>query len=129
MPKTQQPTTFSNLPALGQPYAGGTFAGITTQQDGTYLAVVLLPDQASDLTWQSAMEWAKGLDAELPTRPIAALLFANLQPSLRPKWHWTSDEHSASYAWYCYFRYGTQYGDLKSFEGSAVAVRCIPLVS
>ena len=62
---------FNELPALGQPFAGGTFAGITTQQDGTHLAVVLLPDQAIDVTLQAAMEWAKGLDAELPTRPVA----------------------------------------------------------
>ena len=119
---------FNELPALGQPFAGGTFAGITTHQNGTHVAVVLLPDQASDVTWQAAMDWAKGLDAVLPSRPVAALLFANLQPSLRPEWHWTSDEYSASFAWYCYFLNGTQYDTHKSCEGSAVAVRLVEVV-
>jgi hypothetical protein len=119
---------FNDLPALGQPFAGGTFAGITTQKDGTHMAVVLLPDQASNVTWQSAMDWAKGLDAVLPTRPIAALLFANLQPSLRPEWRWTSDEDDASYAWGCCFHGGDQSSGHKSFEGSAVAVRLVEVV-
>jgi hypothetical protein len=45
------------------------------------------------------------------------MLFANVNEQLNPYWHWTSDELSASYAWFCTFDYG------KSYEGSAVAVR------
>jgi len=65
--------TIANLPALGEQLENGTFAGITTKPDGTHHAVVLLPDQGTELTWKKAMNWAKKLEAELPSRPVAAL--------------------------------------------------------
>ena len=117
----------ATLPALGEPLEGGTFAGIITRADGTHSAVVLLPEKGTELTWKQAKEWAAGLDAELPSRPVAALLFANVKQQLEPRWHWTSDEDGASYAWSCYFLYGYQGNGPKSYEGCAVAVRMIPL--
>ena len=57
------------------------------------------------------------------------MLFANLKDKLTPSWHWTADEDDASYAWGCYFINGTQDLDRKSYEGSAVAVRLIPLTA
>ena len=119
--------SITDLPALGQPLDGGVFAGIITRQDGTHCAVVLLPDNGTDLTWAKAKTWAKKQGGELPSRPVAALLFANIKASLQPKWHWTSEEYDASYAWGCYFDGGGQYVDRKSFEGSAVAVRYITI--
>ncbi|MGV0960138.1 MAG: DUF1566 domain-containing protein [Limnohabitans sp.] len=121
--------TIATLPALGADLQGGTFAGITTQPDGTHCAVILLPDQGSKLTWNAAVDWAKALDAELPTRPVAAMLFANIKDKLRPAWHWTSEEDDASGAWGCSFFSGSQHYGHKSFEGSAVAVRLIPLTA
>ena len=121
--------SITDLPALGQPLDGGTFAGLTTKPDGTHCAVVLLPDNGTDLTWAKAKAWAKKQGGELPSRPVAALLFANIKASLQPKWHWTSEEYNASYAWFCYFDDGYQRGYRKSFEGSAVAVRLIPLAA
>lgn len=121
---------FIDLPQLGQPLEGGTFAGVITQQDGTHCAVVLLPNQpATKLNWQAAMDWAASQDAVLPTRPVAALLFANLKPLLAPRWHWASEAHEddASFAWYCYFTSGYQDYYHKSCEGSAVAVRFVKL--
>ena len=118
----------TDLPALGQPLDGGTFAGLTTKPDGTHCAVVLLPDNGTDLTWAKAKTWAKKQGGELPSRPVAALLFANnVKANIKPKWHWTSEEYDASYAWGCRFYDGTQGITHKSFEGSAVAVRLIPL--
>ena len=119
----------STLPALGTDFEGGTFAGITTMPDGTHCAVVLLPGKADDLTWKAAKAWALEQGGELPTRPVAALLFANVKPALSPEWHWTADELSASSAWYCHFPYGTQYCLPKDYELAAVAVRCIPLTA
>ena len=118
---------FADLPAMGQPLEGGTFAGITTHADGKHYAEVLLPDQGSDLNHQQAVDWAAGLGAALPTRPIAALLFANVKALLRPSWHWLQETEGASCAWLCGFSNGTQTGNRKSYEGSAVAVRSIPL--
>ena len=123
------PITIATLPALGAELQGGTFAGITTQPDGAHCAVILLPDQGSKLSWNAAVDWAKALDAELPTRPVAAMLFANVKVKLRPAWHWTSEEDDASSAWSCDFYDGYQSSFHESFEGSAVAVRLIPLTA
>ncbi|MNV68650.1 hypothetical protein D3C71_1615170 [compost metagenome] len=118
---------FADLPAMGQPLEGGTFAGITTHADGKHYAEVLLPDQGSGLDHPKAVAWAEALGAALPTRPIAALLFSNLKAQLRPSWHWLQETEGASSAWYCYFYGGRQNYFRKSYEGSAVAVRSIPL--
>jgi hypothetical protein len=119
----------SALPALGANFEGGTFAGITTRADGGHCAVVLLPGTAEDLAWEAAKAWAVEQGGELPTRSVAALLFANVQPALSPEWHWTADEYTASYAWYCDFFGGFQNGTHKTDELAAVAVRLIPLSS
>ena len=117
----------ASLPPLGQTLEGGIFAGLTTRKDGTHCAVALLPGRKEDITWQDAKAWAADLGGELPTRPVAALLYANCKPHLEPTWHWTTDEEGASFAWGCDFYDGHQYDDRKSYEGSVVAVRLIPL--
>jgi len=121
----------ASLPALGQPLEGGTFFGVITRPDGTHVAVVKLTEEAEDIAWQDAMDWAAKLGGQLPSRPIAAMLFAHLKGQLRPRWHWCdeTDEDDASYAWICVFSDGYQLTDRKSFEGCAVAVRCIPLAA
>ena len=122
------PIHFNALPAVGAPFEGGKFVGITTQPDGTHCAVALLSDQGSELNHSQAAAWAEGLGGTLPTRPIAALLFANVKTLLRPRWHWLQETEGASYAWHCHFDGGSQDILHKSYEGSAVAVRCIPLI-
>jgi hypothetical protein len=117
------------LPILGQPLEGGTFVGLTTRKDGTHCAVVLLPGFKKDVNWDDATAWAAEQGGELPSRHVAAMLFANVNEQLNPYWHWTSDELSASYAWDCSFDYGLQSYYRKGFEGSAVAVRLIPLTA
>ena len=132
MPKDPQPASTisqASLPAIGADLEGGTFAGLTTKPDGTHCAVVLLPDAGTDLTWTKAKAWAKKQGGELPSRPVAALLFANVKANLQPRWHWTSDEYDASSAWGCGFYYGSQGYYHKSYAGSAVAVRQIPLTA
>jgi hypothetical protein len=123
--------SITDLPALGQPLDGGTFAGLTTKPDGTHCAVVLLPGVGTDLTWTKAKAWAKKQGGELPSRPVAALLFANCKPHLTTLWHWhwscEENEADASYAWGCHFTSGYQRDSRKSFEGSAVAVRYIKI--
>ncbi|OGB26235.1 MAG: hypothetical protein A3I66_00775 [Burkholderiales bacterium RIFCSPLOWO2_02_FULL_57_36] len=103
---------------------------MTTKKDGTHCAVVLLPKQAEQrLTWKKAKTWAAKQGGELPSRPVAALLFANVKDKLNPSWHWTSDEDDASFAWLCTFTLGIQYDFHKSYEGGVVAVRLIPLTA
>lgn len=120
---------FDQLPALGAPLDGGAFAGITTQPDGTHVAVVLLPGRGEDLTHAKATTWAAEQGGQLPTRPVAALLFANIKSLLQPEWNWCQETFGASCAWICYFGDGYQHDGRKSFEGSAVAVRLIPISS
>ncbi|MDI9234347.1 hypothetical protein [Limnohabitans lacus] len=137
MPETTSTTktiisvSFANLPALGAPLDGGIFVGVITQPDDTHSAVTLLPDRAQDLAWQAAKDWAESLNAQMPTRPMAALIFANTQDRPQTGWHWTNEEHKdhASCAWYCYFDYGSQINFHKSYEGSAVAVRLIHITA
>ena len=118
---------FSTLPTLGAELEGGIFAGITTRKDGVHCAVILLPAKGTRLTWKKAVNWATEQGGELPTRPVAALLFANVKDKLQPEWHWACEEDDASYAWGCNFYNGTQHGNTKSYDGAAVAVRCIPI--
>jgi hypothetical protein len=121
--------SLATLPAIGTALQGGLFAGLTTKKNGTHCAVILLPDQGTDLTWKNACNWAQKLEAELPSRPVAALLFANVKEQLRTNWHWTSEPDGASYAWGCDFTDGFQNDGHRSFEGAAVAVRLIPLTA
>jgi len=122
-----QALTIATLPALGAALEAGTFEGLTTRKDGNHCAVVLLPGFNKAVNWNDAKAWATEQGGELPSRPVAALLFANGKARLQPRWHWTADEEDASFAWSCYFSYGLQYRSPKSNEGSAVAVRLIPL--
>ena len=125
MPETS--LTLSQLPALGEPLEGGAFAGIVTMPDGTHVAVVLLPERGEDLNHRAAVAFAQERGGQLPTRTIAALLFANCKQLLQPGWNWCLETQGASHAWMCNFYYGHQASDRKSHEGSAVAVRLIPL--
>lgn len=127
---------FADLPALGAPLDGGTFCGITTLQDGSHAAVILLPAKPTGcLSWQAATDWAKEAGGQLPTRLIAAMLYANAKDQFEPRWYWTSgtldgdtsDYDDAACAWHCYFGDGNQDYDRKSAEGAAVAVRLINL--
>jgi hypothetical protein len=106
---------------------GEHYAGAVLDEAGQHKHhLVLMAQRPTDkLNWQAAMDWAQQIDGALPTRQEQALLFANCKPHLEPVWHWSSEAHEseASYAWNCYFGHGFQYGNHKSYEGSAVAVR------
>ena len=122
--------TTSALPTIGSQLAGGTYAGITTGTDGAPYALILLDDKPAErLTWRKAINWAKKLDAELPTRPEGAMLFANLKDSFEPAAHWTSESLDSAWAWFQHFYYGTQYDGRQNYELRARAVRRLPIQS
>ena len=106
---------------------GEHYAGAVLDADGEHQhhLVLMAPRPEAKLAWQAAMDWAEEVGGALPTRQEQALLYANCKPHLQPTWHWSCQEHEddASSAWDSYFGHGGQYGDHKSFEGSAVAVR------
>jgi hypothetical protein len=119
----------ASLPALKQPLEGGIFCGVITLPDGKHYAVVKLDARPPKrLVWQKAMDWAKSVGGQLPSRAIAALLFSVAKELFEPEWHWTDEPEGSSYAWGCGFDYGgRQYYRDRSAGGAAVAVRLIPL--
>ena len=107
--------------------AGEHYAGAVLDKNGDHLHHLVLRAErpAGKLNWQAAMDWAKGVGGSLPSRQENSLLFANCKYHLDPSWHWSSESHEddASCAWGCNFGDGYTDYDLKSYEGSAVAVR------
>jgi lysozyme family protein len=90
---------------------------------------VLLPGDHEDTTWQAAVDWAKSLNGELPTRREQSLLFANGKQHFEPDWYWSGELHAsdASYAWYQYFSYGDQLNTRVNFQCRARSVRRLPI--
>jgi len=78
---------------------------------------------------QEAMDWAAQAGGQLPSRPIAALLYANARKTIEPDWYWTNEKEGSSSAWGCNFLIGGQNCCYRSAEGCAVAVRLIPLIA
>jgi hypothetical protein len=131
-PTTAAPSAISlaALPPLNAALHGGLFAGLVTLPDGTHHAVVLLPARpVKRRTWTQAMDWAAEAGGQLPSRPIAALLYANARETIEPDWYWTNEPEGSSYAWTCDFGNGGQYYHYRRAEGCAVAVRLIPLAA
>ncbi len=131
---TTPETTTPKIPeATIELHPGERYAGPVLDAEGRIKHhLVLLPNRPeSRLNWGDAKAWAESVGGQLPDRQEQALLFANCKPHLQSGWHWSCQEHEedASYAWGCYFLNGYQSRDLKSFEGSAVAVRLIPISS
>jgi hypothetical protein len=106
---------------------GEHYAGAVLDEDGELMhhLVLMAEKPVGRVTWQAAMDWAASVNGVLPTRQEQALLFANCKPHLDADWHWSSQTHetNASYAWYCYFNYGNQGLNAKSYAGCARAVR------
>jgi len=112
---------------------GERYAGMVLDDAGQlkHHLILLAQRPGKKLAWQPAMDWAASVGGTLPDRQEQALLYANCKPHLDPTWHWSRQTHDndASYAWVCSFGDGYQINGPKSYEGSAVAVRLIPLNS
>ena len=114
---------------------GEHYAGAVLDENGQHQhhLILIAHRPGNKLNWQDAMDWASGklVNGHLPTRQELALLYANCKPHLEPAWHWSCETHEedASYAWSCYFSDGYQSDTRKSYEGSVVAVRLIPLTT
>lgn len=106
---------------------GEHYAGAVLDESGAvaHHLVLMAEKPAGKLDWNDAMSWAKSIGGDLPSRQEQALLFTNCRPHIEDSWHWSNQQHEedASYAWFCYFLSGNQSYDLKSYVGSARAVR------
>lgn len=110
---------------------GELYAGLSRDHDtGAWHHLVLLPQESPDVNWQGAIDWAKSVGGELPTRFEAALLYANLRDKVDDNhWYWTATQYAGTdgYAWVQSFFNGTQYGNPKGTHDRARAVRRVPV--
>jgi hypothetical protein len=110
---------------------GGIYAGIVRGTDGASdYHLILLPETTNELNWNDAINWAKSLDVELPTRREQAILFGNLSNEFELGWHWSKEQHAdtSDYAWVQFFGNGGQLTSLKSDEYRARAVRRLSII-
>ena len=127
-----QGATAPSSPLVFNP--GDRYAGTTLNPAGqpTHHLVLLAARPNAPMDWATAKAWATSVGGELPTRQESALLFANCRDALPEALGWSSEEYEieATCAWVCNFYNGYQNNHLrKSYEGSAVAIRRIPLES
>lgn len=111
---------------------GEVYAGLSRDPaTGAWHHVVLLPAlPGKDLTWQEAIDWAKSVGGELPTRWESALLYANVRDQIdQDYWYWTATPHASepAYAWVQDFYGGLQLNVLKGIRFRARAVRRVPV--
>lgn len=95
---------------------GEHYAGVILGKDGeSSYHLILLPEDKDGGKWQAAMDWAKSIGGELPTRREQSLLFANLKEEFQEQWYWSSVQHASDddYAWCQHFSNGGQYYDGK----------------
>lgn len=134
MDTTEAPVITVN-PTLTIPFPladGEVYAGLSRNHDtGAWHHLVLLPATTDKiLTWQEAIDWARSVGGELPTRDESALLYANVRDLLdQDHWYWTSTPHASepSWAWYQGVYDGGQYDDRKDLHLRARAVRRVPV--
>lgn len=107
---------------------GEAYAGLILgkEEDPDY-HLVLLPGEAVDVSWPSAVDWAVARGGVLPTRRELALLFANQREAFERNWYWSSEPHETrtQLVWGQNFASGIQtiYG--RPYRGHARAVRRI----
>jgi len=126
---TTAPALFLLREASIELNSGERYAGIVLDAEGLAAHhLVLLPQEAVDISWDAAKAWATSIGGELPTRQEQSLLFANLKSQFKRRWHWSCEEYEAggSYAWDQLFYSGSQDYNRKSYEGCARAVRRFP---
>ena len=105
---------------------GELYAGLILGKDGQPdHHLVLLPGDASDVSWPTAREWAIAEGGELPSRRELSLLFANLREQFERVWYWSSEQHEtrAQLVWGQNFASGIQTVYGRPFRGHARAVR------
>lgn len=106
-------------------------AGLVVENGKFSHWLILLPAVTDkDLTWQEALDWAKSVGGELPTRFESALLYANVRDQIDTDyWYWTATQHAGepSWAWGQGFNGGRQHGLHKDIHNRARAVRRVPI--
>jgi hypothetical protein len=108
---------------------GETYAGLILGKGGDPdYHLILLGEDASDVSWPIARDWAGERMGELPNRRELALLFANLREHFERAWYWSSEQHETrpQLVWGQNFASGIQTVYGRPFRGHARAVRRVP---
>ncbi|CAJ0777758.1 hypothetical protein [Ralstonia chuxiongensis] len=112
---------------IGARYPEGWLVGVNSSTE----AVILLPGDIEQVTWTDAMEWAREIGGQLPTRAEAALLHANFPQGFARGRFWTSDQCVSKRghfsAWYQSFSTGNQAYKTQRMLLKARAIRRMPL--
>lgn len=105
---------------------GEHYAGLIVGKDGEPSHhLILCAGEKEKSTWQEALDWAKNIGFELPTRREQALLYANLKDQFQEAWYWSSETRAShsDCAWLQDFYCGGQGYDTKLSHYRARAVR------
>jgi hypothetical protein len=106
-------------------FAGEHYAGVVIGESGVASHhLILMAGEKESINWTDAVDWAKSIGGELPTRQEQALLYANLKSQFTENYYWSGERHKDErYAWYQYFHDGNQYGYNVYYTLRARAVR------
>lgn len=110
--------------------AGEEYAGIILGKNGEPdYHLILMPGQATDVSWTKAKEFAAKAGGELPTRREQSLLFANLKEQFDERAYWSCEQHASysAYAWYQFFIHGNQHNNGTDGKLRARAVRRVAI--
>ena len=105
---------------------GEHYAGIVIGKEGAKSYHLILVDgEVEKVTWQQALDWAKSIGAELPSRREQALLYANLKEQFTENYYWSRETYAdnSDYAWLQNFDNGYQNYNNKDNNYRARAVR------
>lgn len=114
------------IPELAE---GEIYVGIVGDMHGNAHHVILLPGDNDDATFADAIEWAKSIGGDLPTRVEQAMLWASHRGQFRKDLYWSNETHHESdeYAWFQTFYDGCQYDGPEDSGHRARAVRRLPI--
>ena len=106
-----------------------THAGLILGKDGQpdHHLFLLPAKPEKNMNWNDAMQWARSVGGDLPTRNEQSLLFANCKEEFESNWYWSNEQldNDPYYVWVQNFIHGNQYGYHKSYECRARVVRRI----
>ena len=105
---------------------GEVYAGVILGKGGnSSYHLFLLPGQATGVTWNQALAFAKKAGGSLPTRREQLLLVANLKEEFGETWYWSCEQYAriSGYAWYQYFLTSSQHSSDTNNKLQARAVR------
>jgi hypothetical protein len=110
------------LPQLNE---GETYIGLIGNATGEAHHVILLPGDNDEANYEAALEWAKSIGGDLPTRIEQAMMWENHKGLFQEDWYWSNETYSAdpAYAWCQNFYNGYQSNGRKHYELRARAVR------